>query len=710
MKIVTKIAFLFLLFSIDISAQNSMNFVGDIMLGRRYYCTNANSYSNNNQELEDNLCLMPNDFCDGFGSPGIIPECGTGVLFDGVESYFQNSNFINVGNLESVITLDTSTPHLGYESCKIVFHSCPEIVPELINVNFDFLNLGNNHVLDYMSNGIISTNLYLNDAGISYGGSGLDSLSACAPSSLVNDEGIEIIFLSSSSVNGEDEGDSCEPLNTAGENSPGFCPMTEQSIDNQMNYLDSDLDSSIVVYQMHTGYEYSFEPSNRMDSVYEYNPFYNSLTDRTIEMAHYAVDAGADIVVQHHPHVIQGFELYNNKLIAHSLGNFIFDQNFPETWSSLILNTSFNENGFIEYKAIPIYLNYYLPNLATGKIGNYILDFLSMKSRKLNTFMKVDRENNFAKLVYGEPYYSFSKDTTLVLDQDDSGGFISKPIKLDKNFHIEDIISSQDIEFRLGREIIWMGDFDFNPVVDSCVNKNTYYWNMRTSFLDTLTYWNGNSSIKMIRTPDNTDNALVDNYYCYPLVSDPNEISVRGYIKTENANDAKIGVRFYESRCSGTIDTRYTNDIDGTSDWLEYYENIIVPENSKYVDLRMVSFPTDSVESIVYFDNVGIVEWEDWSLNEVLYPNDYYYYQIKSDSEEVQITLKEKSYYYSEQFSIGDNNFDGSIDVIDIILIINISIDTYVPNNEEFAASDVNQDGSINVLDIIELINIILSS
>ena len=64
--------------------------------------------------------------------------------------------------------------------------------------------------------------------------------------------------------------------------------------------------------------------------------------------------------------------------------------------------------------------------------------------------------------------------------------------------------------------------------------------------------------------------------------------------------------------------------------------------------------------------------------------------------------VKEKSYYYSEQFSTGDNNFDGSIDVIDIVLIINISIDTYVPNNEEFAASDVNQDGSINELDILE--------
>ena len=111
-----------------------MNFVGDIMMGRRYYCTNANSYSSNNQDLEDNLCLMPDGFCDNFVSWNNT-NMWNKHLFEGVKSYFQNSDFINVGNLESVVTLDTSTPHLGYDSCKIVFHSCPEIIPELVDVN-----------------------------------------------------------------------------------------------------------------------------------------------------------------------------------------------------------------------------------------------------------------------------------------------------------------------------------------------------------------------------------------------------------------------------------------------------------------------------------------------------------------------------------------------------------------------------------------------
>ena len=694
----------------NIFAINSINFVGDIMMGRRYYCTSANSYDSDNQELEDDLCEMSEGFCDGFGSEGIIPSCGSNILFNGVSSYFQDPNVINVGNMESVITDDTSTPHNGYDSCKIVFHSCPEIVQDLVDVNFHYLNLGNNHVLDYMEHGILSTYAYLDSAGIFSGGAGLDSLEACSPSYIYDGDNM-IAFLSSSNVNGEDLDDICEPLLTATANSPGFCGTSEENITNQINFLGEQIDSVIVVYQMHTGYEYNFEPNDFRNSYSDYNPFNNQLSQRSIELAHYAIDAGADIVIQHHPHVIQGLELYNNKLIAHSLGNFIFDQNFPETWSSIILNAEYNDLGFNNYNITPIYLSYYLPQLATGNLGNYILDFLSMKSRELNTFIKIDRENNLAEIVLDEPFYTYLKDTTLVLLPDSSGGYISSPIKLNKKHHIIDISSDLDIEFRLGREVIWMGDFDYHPEIDDCVNKNTYYWNLRTSEISDSVSWNGDYSIKMLRDPNNTDNALVDNYYCYPLISNPNEVTVRGFIKTSNSNNAKIGIRFYESRCSGTITTEYTNSADGNSDWLEYHQNINVPSEAYYMDLRMVSFPPDSGLSIVHFDNVGIIEWEGWLYNdyEILHPNDYYYYQIKSSSEIVDVVIEEKSYFYEENLILGDNNFDGLINVIDIVRIVNIAIDLYEPLNTEFAASDMNQDGLVNVLDVIELVNIILS-
>jgi hypothetical protein len=178
--------------------------------------------------------------------------------------------------------------------------------------------------------------------------------------------------------------------------------------------------------------------------------------------------------------------------------------------------------------------------------------------------------------------------------------------------------------FRVGRETIWMGDFDFNPEIDDCVNRNTYYWDLHSSEVTDTVSYNGTFSIKMIRDSEDGDNALVDNYYCFPLSGGAGEITVRGFIKTENAEDAMIGVRFYSSRCSGTIETKYTEPVNGTNPWTEYHRNLTVPEDAKYIDVRMVSFPPDTGQSIVYFDNVGVIQWEEWyeGNTEILYPND----------------------------------------------------------------------------------------
>jgi poly-gamma-glutamate capsule biosynthesis protein CapA/YwtB (metallophosphatase superfamily) len=71
--------------------------------------------------------------------------------------------------------------------------------------------------------------------------------------------------------------------------------------------------ADIVVVSFHWGEEYQFKPNNRQ-----------------ITLAHLVIDAGADIVVGHHPHAIQPLDYYNDKPIFYSLGNFLFDQLWSE--------------------------------------------------------------------------------------------------------------------------------------------------------------------------------------------------------------------------------------------------------------------------------------------------------------------------------------------------------------------------------------------
>ena len=65
-----------------------------------------------------------------------------------------------------------------------------------------------------------------------------------------------------------------------------------------------------LIVSIHWGYEYKHIPSDEIQ----------------VKLGHTFIDAGADFIIGHHPHVVQSFEEYNGKFIFYSLGNFVFDQ------------------------------------------------------------------------------------------------------------------------------------------------------------------------------------------------------------------------------------------------------------------------------------------------------------------------------------------------------------------------------------------------
>ena len=75
----------------------------------------------------------------------------------------------------------------------------------------------------------------------------------------------------------------------------------------------------------------------------EYDQYVNTAQQN---LAHALIDRGADAIVGHHPHVVQGVEVYKNKPIFYSLGNFIFDQYFSvETQQGLAVSLEFSDDG-----------------------------------------------------------------------------------------------------------------------------------------------------------------------------------------------------------------------------------------------------------------------------------------------------------------------------------------------------------------------------
>jgi poly-gamma-glutamate synthesis protein (capsule biosynthesis protein) len=99
-------------------------------------------------------------------------------------------------------------------------------------------------------------------------------------------------------------------------------------------------------------------------------------------MSHELIDYGADVVIGSHPHVPQGFEMYNGKPIFYSLGNFIFDQSNEATHVAYFVKV--NATGSQgECTVYPIQISGYLPQHMDGEEGKSLLGSLSPQCKEM---------------------------------------------------------------------------------------------------------------------------------------------------------------------------------------------------------------------------------------------------------------------------------------------------------------------------------------
>ncbi len=108
---------------------------------------------------------------------------------------------------------------------------------------------------------------------------------------------------------------------------------------------------------VHWGAEYTHVPSDRQRS-----------------LAHAFIDAGADLVIGAHPHVVQPVEIYNGKVIFYSLGNFVFDQNFSfATMHGLMVGVDWTHDN-TRFELIPVSIRRGQVTVADGKERSAVLE------------------------------------------------------------------------------------------------------------------------------------------------------------------------------------------------------------------------------------------------------------------------------------------------------------------------------------------------
>ncbi len=238
---------------------------------------------------------------------------------------------------------------------------CPvKYVPGLTNAGFDVLSTANNHTLDQGADNVDFTIDYLKSVGIRHVGT---SASTTAPEGVtIERDGMKFGFLAYSYTARNDGGQSVHPQ---------IATMDDiEKLKVQISNFKTK--SDIVIISMHAGTEYTRKPNQEQ-----------------VDFAHAAIDAGADIVIGHHPHWIQTIEIYKDKPIFYSLGNFVFDQMWSQdTREGLIIKLSIIDNQLQKAELVPVIIeNFCCPRLATEIETKNILEKINASST-IMTFSK----------------------------------------------------------------------------------------------------------------------------------------------------------------------------------------------------------------------------------------------------------------------------------------------------------------------------------
>lgn len=320
--------------------QTNFLFAGDTAFGRRF----VNPTATGSLQDEDRY-TVPADNSEALiqvSDPGVGAVSAVSL----VKPIFERADY-SVVNFESVVTDNPATPHPHKDKA---FYSLPDTLDALTYLGVDYVSLGNNHAFDYLEGGIIDTLNNLDTVGIKSSGVGLTPGAAFrGHRTTLNDHPYS--FLSFSSIRG-DRNEPPLPLNVATDQQGGAADFSDTAAVKAAIAKEIEAGYSPIV-QLHTGREYFSNPD-----------------EATLERFQFAVDAGAKLVIGHHPHVAQGFDIIDGVPVAHSLGNFAFDQSRLETQLSMMLQVEMVEDQVTQLTGIPIYIQDFQPRLITGDLAN----------------------------------------------------------------------------------------------------------------------------------------------------------------------------------------------------------------------------------------------------------------------------------------------------------------------------------------------------
>jgi poly-gamma-glutamate synthesis protein (capsule biosynthesis protein) len=265
---------------------------------------------------------------------------------------------LTVGNMESAMgTVGEPAPK------SYPFRAPPEAAEALALSGFDVISLANNHGMDYGPEALVQALDLLRAANVQPIGAGQHRAAAHAPY-ITEVNGLTLAFLGYVNVPVEALTAFDVAIWDATETTPGLAWGEPENVVADVTAVHDQVDLVVVV--LHSGFEYIEEPG-----------------EKQVAIAQAAIDAGADLVIGHHAHILQGIDYYHDGVIVYGLGNFAFEiDGDPNT---AILNVWLDADGVRELELIPAIIQFGgQPRLAEAWETQPILEKVYYLTRILN--------------------------------------------------------------------------------------------------------------------------------------------------------------------------------------------------------------------------------------------------------------------------------------------------------------------------------------
>jgi len=302
----------------------------------------------------------------------MLPPSEGNALFRNVADVLSAGD-LTLGNLEGVIMEGGVCAKKVTKGKVYAFRTPPSYARHLAEAGFDFMNLANNHMNDFGPQGVESTKKELAACSIGYGGPGGE--------------------VGKFEINGLSIAIACFAT------SPGAEMITDiRSAQSKVASLDREND--VVIVSFHGGGEGLGYLHTR--DTFEY--FLGQPRGNVVDFSRAVIDSGADFVWGHGPHVPRAIEIYNDRLIAYSLGNF-------RTWGFNIGE----ERGYAPILRIVVDSN-----------GVFLRGDIISALQKQDRSLVIDRQHSAARLVAGLSRQDFPESAPQITE---TGSIVAKPVQ-----------------------------------------------------------------------------------------------------------------------------------------------------------------------------------------------------------------------------------------------------------------------------------------